>query len=165
IIIASLTATEDRRRVLEFSNPYFISGSLVLVPKDSPIQGLKDLAGKTVAVIQGSVQENDLAQIVPDARRAAFENLPDAVAALKQKKADAVVQDDLVVLAAAKNDPGLRVAGDSFLPRPYVIAVRKGELRFIEWVNGQLELMKADGTLQRLRQKHFGEFEAGLVKP
>lgn len=165
IIIASMTATEDRRRVLEFSTPYFTSGSLLLVPKDSAIQGLQDLAGKTVAVLAGSVQERDLAQIAPDARRTTFEKLPEAIAALKQKRADALAQDDLLVLAAAKANPDLRAAGNSFLPRPYVIAVRKGEVKFIDWVNAQLELMKADGTLQRLWQKHFGEFEAGLVKP
>jgi ABC-type amino acid transport substrate-binding protein len=165
IIIASMTATEDRRRVLEFSTPYFTSGSLLLVPKESPIQGLQDLAGRTVAVLAGSVQERDLAQIAPDARRAAFERLPEAVAALRQKRADALAQDDLFVLAAAKADPDLRAAGHSFLPRPYVIAVRKGETRFIAWVNAQLGRMKSDGTFQRLWQKHFGEFEAGLVKP
>lgn len=165
IIIASLTATEDRRRVLEFSTPYFTSGSLLLVPKDSPIQGLQDLAGKTVAVLAGSVQEKDLGQIAPDARRVTFEKLPEAIAALKQKRAEALAQDDLFVLAAAKANPDLRASGNSFLPRPYVIAVRKGEVTFIEWVNAQLELMKADGTFQRLWQKHFGEFEVGLVKP
>ena len=69
------------------------------------------------------------------------------------------------MLAAAKADSSLRAAGKSFLPRPYVIAVRKGEVKFINWVNAQLELMKADGTFQRLWQKYFGEFEAGLVKP
>jgi ABC-type amino acid transport substrate-binding protein len=165
IIIASLTATEDRQRVLEFSTPYFKSGSLLLVPKGSPIQGLQDLAGKTVAVLAGSVQEKDLEQIAPNARRVTFEKLPEAVAALKQKKVDALAQDDLTVLAAAKNNPDLRAAGSSFLQRPYVIAVRKGEVKFIEWVNAQLELIKADGTFQRLWQKHFGEFEASLVKP
>jgi ABC-type amino acid transport substrate-binding protein len=165
IIVASLTATEDRRRVLEFSDPYFISGSLLLVPKDSPVRGLPDLAGRTVAVLAGSVQEKDLEQIAPGARRVAFEKLPDAITALKQKKADALAQDDLIVLAAAKADPSLRAAGHPFLPRPYVIAVRKGEVEFIDWVNAQLAAMKADGSFQLLRQKHFGEFEAGLVTP
>ena len=101
----------------------------------------------------------------PNARRVTFEKLPEAISALKQKKADALAQDDLIVLAAAKNNPDLRASGNSFLPRPYVIAVRKGEVKFINWVNAQLELMKADGTFQRLWQKHFGEFEASLVKP
>jgi len=165
IIIASLSATEDRRRVLEFSTPYFMSGSLLLVPKDSPIQGLQDLAGKAVAVLAGSIQEKDLEQIAPNARRVTYEKLPEAIAALKQKKADALAQDDLIVLAAAKKNPDLRASGNSFLPRPYVIAVRKGEVKFINWVNAQLELMKADGTFQRLWQKHFGEFEDSLVKP
>jgi ABC-type amino acid transport substrate-binding protein len=151
--------------VLEFSTPYFMSGSLLLVPKDSPIQGLQDLAANSVAVLAGSIQEKDLEQIAPNARRVTYEKLPEAIAELKQKKADALAQDDLTVLTAAKNYPDLRASGNSFLPRPYVIAVRKGEITFINWVNAQLERMKADGTFQRLWQKHFGEFEARLVKP
>jgi polar amino acid transport system substrate-binding protein len=165
VIIASMTATEERGRVLEFSVPYFTSGSLLLVTKESPVQGLQDLAGRTVAVLAGSVQERDLAQIAPDARRATFEKLPEAVAALRHKRADALAQDDLFVLAAAKANPDLRAAGRAFLPRPYVIAVRKGEARFIDWVNAQLGRMRSDGTFQHLWQTHFGEFEARLFKP
>jgi ABC-type amino acid transport substrate-binding protein len=45
------------------------------------------------------------------------------------------------------------------------MAVRKGELRFIEWLNAQLIKMKADGTLLGLRRKHFGDLDADLLKP
>jgi polar amino acid transport system substrate-binding protein len=62
IIVATMSVTDERRQVLDFTEPYCIAGSMLLVPKDSPIKGIEDLAGKTVAVIEGAVQEKDLAQ-------------------------------------------------------------------------------------------------------
>jgi len=165
MIIATMTITEERRQVLEFSEPYFLSGSLLLVPKDSSIRGLEDLAGRSVGIIEGAVQDKDLATVAPAARRVLFRKVPEAVQALKEKRVDAFCQDDVLVLTLARENPDLRPVGKPFLPRPYAIAARKGELRLIRWVNEQLTRMKSDGTYDRLWQKYFGELEGLLLKP
>jgi len=165
VIIATMTITEERQRVLDFSNPYFVSGSMLLTRKDSSIQSLQDLAGKRVAVLDGSVQQSDLPVVAPEARRIAFKILPDAVQALKNMQVDALCQDDVVVLTAARMDAELRTAGKPFLPKPYAMAVRKGDRKFLEWLNAQLEKMKADGTIQRMSRQHFGEMDAVLLNP
>src|SRR5512134_1306122 len=119
LIIATMTVTEERRQVLEFSEPYFLSGSLLLVPKDSPINGLEDLAGRSVGIIEGAIQERDLATVAPAARRVLFRKVPEAVQALKEKHVDAFCQDDVLVFTLARENPDLRTAGKPFLPRPY----------------------------------------------
>jgi ABC-type amino acid transport substrate-binding protein len=156
MIVATMTVTEERRQVLEFSDPYFVSASLLLVPAGSPVRGIDDLAGKTVAVIEGSVQEKDLAMVAPAAKRVVFKNMREAVRALKAKKADALCQDDMLVLALAKENRDLSAAGKAILPRPYAIAVRKGDLTTLRWVNEKLSAMKKDGTYHRLKEKYFG---------
>jgi ABC-type amino acid transport substrate-binding protein len=165
VIIATMTITADRQRVLDFSTPYFVTGSMLLTPKDSSIQSVQDLAGKRVAVVEGAVQQVDLPLIAPGSRLVAFKALPDALQALRTKQVDALCQDDVVVLAAAKVNPDLRIAGKSFLQRPYAMAVRKGDRKLLDWLNVQLEKMKTDGTLQRLRRKHFGDMDADLLNP
>lgn len=165
IIVATMSVTEERRQVLDFSEPYFISGSMLLVPKGSAIKGIEDLTGKTVAVIEGAVQQKDLEQVAPRAKQVKFGKIPEAVSALRAKRVDALCQDDVVVLALARENPELQVVGKPFIPRPYAIAVRKGELEFVKWVNGQLTRMKTDGTFGRLWQKYFGAFEGSLIKP
>jgi len=165
VIIATMTITEERQRVLDFSNPYFVSGSMLLTRKDSSIQSLQDLVGKRVAVLDGSVQQSDLPVVAPEARRIAFKILPDAVQALKNMQVDALCQDDVVVLTAARMDAELRTAGKPFLPKPYAMAVRKGDRKFLDWLNAQLEKMKADGTIQRMSRQHFGEMDAVLLNP
>jgi ABC-type amino acid transport substrate-binding protein len=165
VIIATMTITDERQRVLDFTSPYFISGSMLLTRKDSSVQGVQELAGKSVGVVEGAVQQKDLPLIAPGARLIAFKSLPEALQALKNKRVDALCQDDVAVLAAAKMNPDLRAAGKPFLPRPYAMAVRKGDHKFVDWLNAQLEKMKADGTIQRLRRQHFGEMDADLLNP
>src|SRR5207237_100083 len=61
--------------------------------------------------------------------------------------------------------PDLKAVGTPFMPRPYGIAVRKGDVEFVKWVNAQLAAMKADGTYDRLWKKYFADVEGNLVKP
>jgi polar amino acid transport system substrate-binding protein len=51
------------------------------------------------------------------------------------------------------------------MPRPYAVAVRKGEQEFIGWVNRQLAKMKQDGTYEKIWAKYFAEFGPNLIKP
>jgi len=165
IIVAAMTITDERRRVLEFSEPYFFAGSLLLVPKENPIQSLVDLKGKTVAVIKGSVQEKDLEQVAPEAKQVKFAEIPQAMSSLKKKQVDAFCQDDVVVLTLAGENPDLRALGKPFILRPYAMAVQKGDLEFTTWLNDRLSRMKNDGTYGLLWEKHFGRFGSHLAKP
>jgi len=165
MIVATMTVTEDRKRVLDFSDPYFVSASLLLVTAGSPVRGVDDLAGKTVAVLEGSVQEKDLEQVAPGAKRVAFRNMDGAVAALRGKKVDALCQDDVLILALARDSRDFKAAGKPFLPRPYAIAVRKGDDQTLRWVNDKLSAMKKDGTYDRLREKYFGATAGKEGKP
>ena len=165
VIIATMTITEDRQRVLDFSQPYFVTGSMLLTRKDSSIQGVQDLVGKSVAVVEGAVQQKDLLLIAPQARLVAFKGFPEALNALRSRQVDALCQDDVAVLTEAKRNPEVQITGKSFLPRPYAMAVRKGDRKFLDWLNIQLEKMKTDGTIQSLRRKHFGDMDADLLNP
>ncbi len=165
IIIATVTITDERRQVVEFSDPYFMSGSLLLVPRASAARGLGDMGGKTVAVVQGAIQDKDVAELQPKADRIKFGKVSEAVLAVKGGRADAYVHDDIVILSLAKDNPDLKAVGKPFVPRPYGIAVRKGDAEFIKWVNAELAKMKKDGTYDRLWKKYFADVEGNLVKP
>src|SRR5437867_8457681 len=165
IVIATVTITDERRQVVEFSEPYFMSGSLLLVPKSSTAKSLDDMAGKTVAVVQGAIQDRDIEQLQPKATRVKFGKVSEAVLAVKGGRADAYVHDDIVILSLAKENPDLKAVGTPFVPRPYGIAVRKGDTEFINWVNAELKKMHTDGTYDRLWKKYFADVEQFLIKP
>jgi ABC-type amino acid transport substrate-binding protein len=165
IIIATVTVTEERRQIVEFSEPYFMSGSLLLVPKASTAKGLEDMAGKTIAVIQGAIQDKDVEQMQPKASRVKFGKVSEALLAVKGGRADGFVQDDVLILTLARENPDMKAVGKAFIPRPYGIAARKGDTEFIGWVNAQLRKMHQDGTYDRLWKKYFADVEGSLVKP
>jgi putative glutamine transport system substrate-binding protein len=165
LLIAAVTVTEDRTSVFAFSEPYFLSGSLLLVPRNSAIQGLPDVKGKRVAVIEGSIQESGVERVAPEATRVKFWSVSEAVAALRAGKVDALAEDDILVLALAKQHPDLAAVGKPFRPRPYAVAIRKGDPELLAWVNEQLRKAKTDGTLDMLWNKYFGDAGAILPRP
>ncbi|HWT82019.1 MAG TPA: transporter substrate-binding domain-containing protein [Candidatus Methylomirabilis sp.] len=165
MLIAAVTVTEDRTSVYTFSTPYFLSGTLLLVPRNSSIQDLRDVSGKRLAVLEGSVQEGGLEPIAPEAIRVKFWTAAEAVAALRAGRVDAFAEDDVLVLALAKQYPGLVAVGKPFQPNPLAIAMRKGDGELRDWVNDQLRKAKVDGTYDTLWHRYFGEAGETLLRP
>jgi polar amino acid transport system substrate-binding protein len=165
IIMASMTITDERAEVVDFSEPYFLSGSLILTPENSEIQSVEDLNGKTVAVVQGSVQDTIVEELAPEADRVKFGKVSEAVLALKTGRADAYVHDDIVVLTLAQENPDLKPVGEPFRPLPYGVAVRKGDDAFSAWMDEQFARMREDGSFDALWDKHFGAIEENLIRP
>lgn len=165
MIMASMTITDSRAEVVDFSEPYFLSGSLVMVPADSEITGVEDLNGKTVAIIQGSVQDRLVEERAPDAERVKFGKVSETVMALMTGRADAYVHDDIVILSVAAENPGVKAVGEPFEPLPYGLAVRKGESEISAWMDETLAAMREDGTFDELWTKHFGDIQDMLIKP
>src|SRR5208337_4323548 len=93
IIVATLTITEDRKKQVDFSNPYFITAQLILVREDSKITKYEDLAGKKVATIRGSTGDIAIRELVPTAERVKFEGNFEALQALKDRRVEAFVED------------------------------------------------------------------------
>ena len=163
LLIATVTALPERRELAELSEPYFMSGSLALVPRASPVSRLADLGGQPVAVIRGSVQERDVAELQPAARLVPVTSIAEGVRAIKNGEAAAWVYDDVVVLQLAERNRELRAIGSPLRPRPYVVAARKGDAGLIRWVNGWLARIRRDGGYAELWRRYFAPFESRLV--
>jgi len=163
LLLATVTATEERRNLAELSDPYFLSASLLLVAQESRLDRLSDAAGQRVAVVKGSIQERDVADLQERAMRIEVGSVAEGVDAVKSGQADAFVYDDVVVLEMAQRDAALRVTGAPIRPRPYVVAARKGDTDLIRWVNGWLAKMRRDGSYGRMWHRYFGAFESHLM--
>lgn len=164
MVIASMTITDERKKQVDFSEPYFLSGSLMLVPSKSAISTLADLRGKTVGVVQGTIQVGDMDELAPTSERVRFDKVNEAVFALKAGQTDAFTQDDILVITLARDNADLKAVGDPFKPRPFGIAVRKGETEFLNWVNEQMSALRNDGTFDLLWKTYFGDVEAKLMR-
>jgi polar amino acid transport system substrate-binding protein len=164
---ASMTITAARKEVIDFTVPYFCSGHLIIVKKDTPnVVTFADLNGKTVATVQGSTGDRVTSLLAPQAQKITFGQNSEALLALKDGRAQAFVQDDVLLLAFAKQDPSLKVVGwPPQMPAPYGMGVRKGDTDLLGAVNVALARLRSQGIYGTLFRKWFADVARNLVAP
>jgi len=163
LIAATLTITEQRKKEVDFSIPYFITAQTVLVRADSKITKYQDLTGKKVATIRGSTGDTAIGELVPDAERIIFERNFEALQALKEGRVEAFVQDFVLLFNLLQKNPGLKMASlQPFRPGRYGLAVRKGDTEWLGFINATLTKMKETGEYGKLLDKWFGPVARAL---
>ncbi|MHB9024007.1 MAG: ABC transporter substrate-binding protein [Armatimonadota bacterium] len=159
VIIGSMAITEERKKTVNFSAPYYVSGAQLIVRNGSPIAQLKDLRGKTVGVTVGETYAAYLQAHDPGIKRLSpyKGGVPNLLIELKNKRIDAFVSDRLVGLHAIKTAGSDAVLAGEFLYREEMgIAVARGDDDLLAEINDALAAMKADGTYARISSKWFG---------
>ena len=165
LIAASLTITEKRKKEVDFSIPYFVTGEMILVREHSKITKYQDLAGKKVATIRGSTGDIAMEERVPDAERIQFKRNFEALQALKERRVEAFVQDFVLLYDLLQKNPGLKMASlQPFRPGWYGLAVRKGDKEMLDFINATLTKMKKTGEYENLLAKWFGPEARILMK-
>jgi glutamine transport system substrate-binding protein len=158
--ISAITINDERKQTYDFSNPYFLSTNMILVPEGSSIKSADDLKGKVVAVQNGTtgqeVVEKILGKNSPNVKK--FENNNLAIMELKDGGAQAVVADNTVVEAYAKNNPNdkLVTIGDSknFPIEFYGLMFPKGSKLKAEF-DKAISTLIDNGTYEKLYQQWF----------
>lgn len=157
--IAGITINEDRKKTVDFSDPYYQAGLIIAVKKDNEdIKSEADLAGKVVGTRSGTTSVTYLKENHPDAKIEPFPGIVEAYMDLQAGRVDAVMYDmpnvKYYVKKEAAND--LKVVGDVLNGEEYGIAFPKGsELR--DKVNEALKTLIENGTYDDLYEKWFGE--------
>lgn len=155
IIIATMTITNQRKAIIDFSNPYYIAGQAVLVPKDSKIHSMSDLNGKKVIIIFGSTAEEQLRMVAPNADIIGFKTYTSGYNALKEGHADAITSDDTILAGFAQSDNSVRLLPQRYTREPYAIGFKKdsNSKNLEDKVNSIIEYMKNSGELTKLKNK------------
>ena len=157
LIAATMTITEEKKREVDFSIPYFVAGETILVRAQSKITKYQDLAGKKVATIRGSTGDIAIEELVPDAERIQFESNFEGLQALKEGRVEAFVQDYVLLFNLLQKNRGLKMASlQPFRPGWYGLAVRKGDKEWLDFINGILTKMKEAGDYDKLLGRWFG---------
>jgi aspartate/glutamate/glutamine transport system substrate-binding protein len=165
VILSTMTITDERRQEIDFSDPYYIAGQSILVRKGSPIQGVGDLNGRTVASAQGSTSERNVRERAPGANLLLFPAYAESLAALKDNRADAVSTDDTILMGMILKDPDLQMVGGLFTEEPYGAGVKKGRPEFLAFVNRVFDDAKANGRWTELYRKHIAPLSGFVADP
>ncbi|WP_042347082.1 transporter substrate-binding domain-containing protein [Bacillus massiliigorillae] len=155
-IIGSMTATEERSKQVDFSDPYYISGAQVFVSaSNNAIKKKEDLKDKKIGVMQASTYQQDAAKYTK-----AIKNYPSDIYALQDLepgRVDAVITDKIVGISAMK-EANLKIKDvDNVLKNENIaIAVNKDNPALLKAINKAIKSMVEDGTYEKISKKWFG---------
>jgi polar amino acid transport system substrate-binding protein len=165
LVISSMTATEERAKSIDFSDPYLHTELALLVPKDSDVTSVTDLnqEGRVVAVKLGTTGHVYATDHFDKADIRVLQKENACVLEITQGKADAFLFDQLSVYQSAKRHPdSTRAILDSFQRESWAIGLQKGNEELRAGVNEFLAAYRADGGFDRLGEKYLGEFQRGF---
>ena len=75
--------------------------------------------------------------------------------ALNNGQVDAVVIDNAPAKSFVEANPGLKILDTAYAQEDYAIGVAKGNTQLLDAINGALEELQADGTLQAIVDKYI----------
>ena len=153
LAISSITITEDRKKDMLFSDPYFAAGQMVIVAKDeTSISSYMDLSGVVGAQI-GTTGAFEIDKI-DAAELKTYDDIGLAVQDLMNGQIVAVVCDNPIALDYVKVHPGeLKVVGEAFTDEFYGIAAAKGNEAIVAKINTAIAALKAEGKFAEISKK------------
>lgn len=156
LILANMTVTPERAKVVDFTNPNLRVAAQVLVKDSSNIQNLADLTGKTVIVTKGTTADLYMTRHYRQTRLLKFDRNTEALQALQDGRADAYAQDNLILLSFQKTQPGYRLLTEKLeKDAPIAPAVKKGNDSLRLWVNNTLLKLGEEKFLDALFQQYL----------
>lgn len=155
---SSIFITPPRLKVVDFSDPYYLNGTGVLVPQGSEIKKVNDLAGKKIASITGTAQVAWVKENLPTAEQTQFPSVTDAFFAIGAGRVDAMLYDfpTLAYYVATEGKGKMRLLEEHVgNDNPVGFAFPKGSA-LVGPTNEALKKIRSDGRYQSLTQKWFG---------
>jgi polar amino acid transport system substrate-binding protein len=145
IVAHSMTITCERWQLVDFSTVYIHAGQRILVEKNSPVRGIKDLGGKKVCATTGSTSIATIEAARPRPVAVAEPFWTDCLVLLQQGQVAAISTDDVILAGLAAQDPFTKLVGPRFTNEPHGLAISQQHPDFVRFVNAVLQQMRTDG--------------------
>lgn len=157
IVVASLSVTPEREKVIDFSIPYAQILAVVAGPKAMNIKGFEDLAGKRVATTRGSNNDRVATVGAKDAQMVRYDDDATLVTAAVSGQADIVATSPAIVNAVLAKDPKKDLVQKFVMQTvPLGIGVRKNEPELKAWLNDWIAKNTQNGKLTAIYKKYHG---------
>jgi len=156
---SAMTITDERKENLLFTDGYYTSQQSLLVPADSDITAIADLAGKKVGVQKGTTGETYTKENAPEADRIQYSDDGKLYLALKAGQIDAILQDLPVNIEHQRDpkEPGrFKVVETYDTAENYGFAARKDNSALIDAINAELKSLRDSGEYQTIFDTYFG---------
>ena len=157
--MSGITANEERKKNMLFTDPYYNAAQVIVVKADSAIKSKADLKDKTVSVQTGTTAETGCQD--EGIAVQAFAANADAKAALTTGKVDAWVVDNLTAVQMVTESDGLTILEEKMTEEPYAFAFAFGSEDLVAEINKIQAKMIEDGTIQGI----FDNYGETYMKP
>ena len=152
---SGITVTEDRKRNVDFSDPYITTGIVVIYPKANPYKDETQLKGRKIGVQSGTTSETYvLEKLGQEPER--FKTPAEACAALMAGRCEFVISDIDPAKNCVKGELSLALSG-FISSESYAIAIAKGHPELLSAVNETIADIKADGRLAKWIEEYTAE--------
>ncbi|HEY5526844.1 MAG TPA: basic amino acid ABC transporter substrate-binding protein [Candidatus Anoxymicrobiaceae bacterium] len=159
IIMSAMTITADRKKQINFANPYIDSDQSIAVVTNSPIKSQADLKGKVVGVqidTTGQFKAEEIQKAGGLKEIQKFDTILVAFEALEQGKVDAIINDYPVNMYVSGKRGKTKVVQKIKTNEQYGIGVRKDNTTLMNSINKALSQVRDDGTYTTIYKKWFG---------
>jgi ABC-type amino acid transport substrate-binding protein len=157
--------TKDRVKVVDFSIPFFLTASYLLVPAESPIKRVADLSGKRLGGPRGGLQEMLFTKKLQregvfksPVRFIGFENPSEGLTALQGGSVDAYTNDAPLIYGLVKSTPDpakWRAFDPAVDASPQAFPLRQYSSSFASLINLTIVDLCENGGWLELYQKYF----------
>ena len=158
VVFCNFTRNLERAKEIGFTHPYVVASEAMLVRKESGIKSAHDMAGKTIAMVKGSTNGDEVRSMGIEVKIQEYDSSQAAILAVKQGQADAMIEDNNFLAYQAKLDPTLTVTNEALVPLEYnAFGVKQGDQVWLNYLNEFLFEINASGENATLYQKWFGD--------
>lgn len=155
MVASATTITEERKRTVDFSDPYFNADQSVVVPADSDIQSVADLEGEVIGAQLGTTGAEYAQNEIDAADVRTYDVVDDAFQALQAGQIVAAIIDFPVAKRAEVETGDVKVVEKIQTDEQYGFAFAKESTALRDAVNRALAEIKQDGTYEEIFRKWF----------
>ncbi|MBO9523172.1 MAG: amino acid ABC transporter substrate-binding protein [Nocardioidaceae bacterium] len=158
LVASAMTITDERKKVMALSEPYYDSKQSLLVPAGSSIKAIGDLDGKKVGVQKGTTGESYARENAKGAKLVVFPSDGEMYTAIKGGTVDALLQDLPVNLDHQKDpkQPGKFTIVEQYdTDESYGFAMNQDDKNLVDAVDKALQGLRDSGKYQTIYDKYF----------
>jgi polar amino acid transport system substrate-binding protein len=150
VAISALSITEERRTVMDFSDPYYDNQLGLVTDGESGIGSIDEAREQQarVGVMQGTLGEDQATELGLEAVQ--FEDATTMFTDLSTGGVDAVLDDVTAIAEHSEANPGFVLQETRDVDDQLGVAVQKGNQPMLDQVNATLDRIEQDGTLDRI---------------
>ena len=161
MVVATYTINDSRKQRISFAGPYYTAGQDIMVKSDNAqITGPETLraTGAKVCSVTGSTPAEKIKEYVDEPNLVLFDVYSKCADALRTGQVQAVTTDNVILMGLVEKSGGqFKLVEKPFTEEPYGIGIKKGDVKFCEFINQTLAQAGQDGTYAKAWQATAGK--------